>query len=145
MATGKTQDLRVRATGFPVTPTSRRSAWAGRALSAIPVVALVLSAAMTLARPPPVVAAFTGRYGYPAGVLAPLAAVELACVVLYVIPRTAVLGALLMTAFFGGAVATHVRAREAFVLPILMAALAWAGLYLRDARLHGFLRPRRAR
>jgi hypothetical protein len=64
-----------------------------------------------------------------------LGIVELACVVLYLIPRTAVLGAVLLTAYLGGAVATHARIGEPYVIPIIVSGVAWLGLFLRESRL----------
>lgn len=58
---------------------------------------------------------------------------------LYAVPRTAVLGAVLVTAYLGGAVATHVRAGEPFSIPIVIGVLVWAGLYLRDARIRALV------
>jgi hypothetical protein len=117
--------------------------WTGRVLSALPVPLMVFSASMKLTHGPQVIEGWVGKAGYPLGALTPIGIVELACVLLYVIPRTSVLGALLLTAYLGGAVATHVRAGEPFVLPIIVGVIAWAGLYLRDARLHALL-PLRA-
>ncbi len=73
--------------------------------------------------------------GYPEGVIMPLGLVELACTILYVIPATSVLGAILLTGYFGGATATHVRIGQAFYFPIAFGVLTWLGLYLRDLRL----------
>ena len=72
-----------------------------------------------------------------AHVARPLVIFEIICAVLYLIPQTAVLGAILLTAYLGGAVATHVRAAEQrqFWIPIAMGALVWLGLFLRDARI----------
>lgn len=64
-----------------------------------------------------------------------LGVVEVACVVLYLIPRTAVLGAVLLTAYLGGAVATHVRIGDPYIIPIIVSGVAWLGLYLREPRL----------
>jgi hypothetical protein len=69
--------------------------------------------------------------------------VELACVVIYAVPRTAVLGALLTTTYLGGAVATHVRAGEPFIAPVLVGIAAWVGLYLREDRIRALLPLRR--
>lgn len=117
--------------------------WTGRVLSALPVLMMVFSAAMKLTHNPQVMEGWVGKGGYPLGTLTPIAIVELACVLLYVIPRTSVLGALLLTAYLGGAVATHVRVGEPFVIPIILGVMAWAGLYLRDERLHALV-PLRA-
>jgi hypothetical protein len=118
--------------------------WAGRVLSALPVLLLLLSASMKLLHPPMVVETFVGKLGYPANVLPALAALELFCAVVYAVPRTAVLGAVLLTGYLGGAVATHVRVGEAFVAPLLLGVLVWAGLYLRDERIRALLPLRKA-
>ena len=65
--------------------------------------------------------------------------VELACAIIYAIPRTAVLGAILMTGYLGGATATHLRVGEPFYLPIVVGIVVWIGLYLRDERLHALV------
>src|SRR5258708_11966034 len=123
-------------------PTWRR--WTGRVLSALPVLLLVLSASMKLSHPPMVVETFVGKLGYPASVLPALAVLELFCTVVYLVPRTAVLGAVLLTGYLGGAVATHVRVGEGFVLPLLLGMLLWAGLYLPDERIPALLPLRKA-
>jgi hypothetical protein len=113
--------------------------WSGRVLGALPVLALVMSAAMKLSHKPDVVEMFTGKLGYQAGILTGLAVLELTCTVLYVVPRTAVLGAILLTGYLGGAIATHVRVGEAFAIPLVLGVLIWAGLFLRDERLRDLL------
>jgi hypothetical protein len=111
--------------------------WAGRILTALPAVFLLLDGIGKLIKPAPVIEA-TVRLGYPESVIVPLGIVLTLCTVLYLIPRTAVLGAILLTGYLGGAVATHVRAGEGafpILFPILMGGLLWGGLYLRDERL----------
>jgi hypothetical protein len=108
--------------------------WVGRIVSALPVVALLLSASMKFAHTPKVVDMFVQHLGYQESTLLPLGLLELTCVLLYVVPRTRVFGALLLTAYLGGAVATHVRVGDPFVIPIVVGVLVWAGLYLRDPR-----------
>jgi hypothetical protein len=124
------------------TDAARSSAWmpwTGRVLSALPVLAMTLSAGMKFAQPPQAIAMFTGKFGYHQEALLALGAIELLCVVVYLIPRTAVLGAVLMTGYLGGAVATHVRVSDAFVIPLLLGVLAWGGLYFRDERVRNLL------
>jgi hypothetical protein len=118
--------------------------WTGRALSGLPVLMLLLSASMKLSHLPMVVETFVGKLGYPASMLPALAVLELFCTIVYVVPRTAVLGAVLLTGYLGGAVATHVRVGEAFVIPLLLGVLLWAGLYLRDERIRALLPLRKA-
>ncbi|MDQ6733415.1 MAG: DoxX family protein [Nitrospirota bacterium] len=119
-------------------PVSKKMLWAGYIISALPVLLLLFSGVMKLAKPPSVVEGFV-RFGYPESVILGIGIVELACVVIYVIPRTAVLGAILLTGYLGGATATHVRVGEPFFAPIVLGILVWGGLYLRDARLRALL------
>jgi hypothetical protein len=112
--------------------------WAGRVVSVLPVLGLVMSAAMKLAKVEAAVEGFT-KLGYPAHVLLPLGIVELTCTILYLIPRTAVLGAILLTGYLGGAIATHVRVEEGFVPPVIMGVLVWLGLFLRDRRIRDLI------
>lgn len=113
---------------------SRKALWAGRIVSAIPVLMLVLSGVMKLMKPAPVVVEF-GRLGYPEKLTIVIGIIELACTVIYIIPRTAILGAILLTAYLGGATATHVRVGDPFFIPIVLGIMVWLGLYLRDLRL----------
>ena len=85
-------------------------------------------------KPPDVVETFT-KLGWNESIALTLAIVELGCTLIYVIPRTAVLGAILLTGYLGGAVATHVRIGDPFIAPIIIGVLVWGGLWLRDARL----------
>jgi hypothetical protein len=125
-------------------PAERRwVVWTGRLLSALPVLLLAMSASMKVMGSPEVIAAFTKHFGYPESALLGIAAAEIGCAVLYVLPPTAVLGAVLMTGYLGGAVATHVRVGESFLIPLALGVLAWAALYLRDRRLQALLPLRR--
>jgi hypothetical protein len=72
--------------------------------------------------------------GYPANAAMPIVIAEACSVILYAIPRTAMLGAILITGYIGGAIASHVRAGEAFIAPAIFGVLPWLGLYLRDPR-----------
>jgi hypothetical protein len=122
-------------------PASKIMLWAGRILSAIPALFLLLDGAMKLAKPAPVVEA-TIRLGYPESVIVGLGILLLACTILYLIPSTSVLGAILLTGYLGGAVASHVRVGEGLFpdfFPILVGVLLWGGLLLRDARLRAVL------
>jgi hypothetical protein len=113
--------------------------WTGRVLSAFPVLILGMSASMKLSGSAAVIDAFTKHYGYPAGALLGIAIAEIGSALLYAIPHTAVLGAIVMTGYLGGAIATHVRAGEGFLVPLVVAVVAWAGLFLRDRRLRELL------
>jgi hypothetical protein len=107
-------------------------------MSALPVLMLLFSATMKLLKLPAAVEGFA-HLGYPEHVALPLGIVELTATVLYVIPHTSVLGAILLTGYLGGATATHVRIGEPFHMAIALGILVWGGLYLRDARLRALL------
>ena len=124
---------------------SRRSpaAIAGWVLTILPVLVLLGSAAAKLLGP----AAFVEQFealGWRRSLLLPLAVVEISCVVIYLVPPTAVLGAILLTGYLGGATAAGVRAGESFVVPVLLGVLLWLGLYLRLPRLRALVPLRRA-
>ncbi|WP_243303766.1 DoxX family protein [Geothrix oryzisoli] len=129
-------------TSTPPAPTRTRWLWAGRILSTLPVLFLAFDGIAKLARLPPVLEA-CAKLGYSENVAGPLGLTLLTCVVLYAVPRTSVLGAILLTGYLGGAVATHVRVGDPLfshiLFPTYVAALVWGGLYLRDARLGALL------
>ncbi len=108
--------------------------WTGRVLSAIPVLMFIVFGAMGLSKPPDLVKSFA-HYGYPESALVPICIVEIACAIIYAIPQTSVLGAILVTAYLGGATSTHVRAGEPPYMAIAVAVIAWLGLWLREPRL----------
>ena len=96
---------------------------------------------MKLVRPAPVVEA-TVQLGYPESVIFGLGIVLLACTVFYLVPRTSILGAILLTGYLGGAVATHVRVGDGLFpifFPVILGVLVWGGLFLRDDRLRALL------
>ncbi len=115
--------------------------WIGRALSAIPLAAMLFSAAGKLTGDPQMADVMVGVLGFSRETLVVIALLELACAVLYSIPQTAVLGAVLMTGYFGGAIAAHVRVADTVnsAGPLVLGILAWAGLYLREPRLRALL------
>jgi hypothetical protein len=118
-------------------PASKGAQWAGYIVSALPVLFLLMDGVMKLFKPALVVDA-TVKLGYQESVIIPLGIVLLICTVLYIVPLTSILGAILLTGYLGGAVATHVRAGEGafpILFPVIMGVLIWAGLYLRDPRL----------
>jgi len=119
--------------------TSKPVLWVGRVLSALPVLMLSFSAVMKFSRSPQVMEGFVGKFGYPEGTLLPIGVVELFCALLYAVPRTSVLGAILITGYMGGATATHVRVSDPWFMAVLMGVVAWAGLYLREPRLRALL------
>jgi hypothetical protein len=120
-------------------PISKGALWTGRILSAIPVLLLLASATAKLLKPPPVLQGFA-QLGYSESIILKLAVMEIAFTAIYLIPRTAVFGAILLTAYLGGATATHARVGDpAFVGPVLTGVLLWLGLYLRDKRLRALV------
>ena len=120
---------------------SKAMVWVGRVISALPVLLLLFSASIKFAQPPEAMKGFV-EMGYPERLALTLGVVELTCTVLYVIPQTAVLGAILLTGYLGGATATHVRVDGPLfniLFPVVFGALLWAGLYLREERLRALL------
>ena len=124
-------------------PVSKKARWIGYALSGLPVVALVASGVMKLAKPPSLVQGFI-RFGFAESAIAPLGVVELVITVLYLIPRTSVLGAILITGYFGGATATTFRVGQAWAPTVLLGVLVWGGLFLREPRVRALLPFRRS-
>jgi hypothetical protein len=129
----QTDDRTARASGVML--------WSGRIMSTIPVLFLLVDGVMKLAKPA-IVVETTVQLGYPESVITGLGIVLLACTALYLVPQTAVLGAVLLTGYLGGAVATHVRVGGApfeVTFPVIVGALLWGGLVLRDPRLRALL------
>ena len=122
--------------------TSKAMLWTGRVISALPVLGLVMSATMKFLQPKDLVDGFA-KFGYPLNLSVPIGVVEIICTVLYVIPQTAVLGAILLTGYLGGAISTHVRIGDDFTPPVIMGVMLWLGLFLRDARIRALVPWRR--
>jgi hypothetical protein len=120
---------------------SKKTLWIGRVLSALAILFLFLDGVMKLVKPTPVIEA-TVRLGYPETTIIPIGIVLVLSTIIYAIPRTCVLGAILLTGYLGGAVATHVRASGSLfemLFPVIMGVFVWGGLYLRYARLRRFI------
>jgi len=117
---------------------------AARTLTGIAVSFLTVDAAMKLFRLPAAVAG-TVELGYPPASLITIGLIQVACLIIYLIPRTSILGAVLWTGYLGGAIATHLRVGNPLLthilFPIYVAALLWGGLWLRDRRLHDVFAP----
>jgi hypothetical protein len=126
--------------------TSSRNLWAGRIISGLAVLFMLFDAVIHVLKITPVVEAFA-QLGFPLGVARGLGIVELVCIALYVIPRTSVLGAILLTGYLGGAIATQVRAGAPLVstalFPVYIALFVWGGLYLRDDKVRALIPLRR--
>ena len=131
-------DSRSVQTSASLPTVSKGRLWTGRILSALPALFLLMDGIMKIMKPDFVVKA-TVEMGYPEDAIFGLGIVVLICVILYIIPNTAVLGAILLTGFLGGAVATHVRHGDPLfshvLSPVYFAILLWGGLYLREPRL----------
>jgi hypothetical protein len=125
-------------TTIQTAPISKAALWTGRVMTALPALLLAFSAVMKLMRPPSVVQGFT-HFGFSEQAIVPIGIVELACALLYVIPRTSVLGAILVTGYLGGAIATNVRGGESFIAVLILGILVWGGPYLRDRRVRSLL------
>ena len=125
---------------------SRRTLWAARIIGGIAILFLLMDGVGKLINPPPVTEA-TVALGWPEHLILFLGILVIACVLLYLIPATSVLGAVLMTGYLSGAVATHVRIGSptfSIIFPIILGLMLWAALYLTDARVRALL-PVRSR
>jgi hypothetical protein len=122
---------------------SKGMVWTGRVVSAIPVLLMVFSAAMKFAKPAPVVEGMV-RAGFPTALLFVVGVLEFLSCVVYVIPQTAILGAILMTGYLGGATATNVRVGDpSWIVTVVLGVLVWGGLFLRDERVRALIPFRR--
>lgn len=119
-------------------PISKTTIWVSYVLSAVPSLMLLASATMKFIKPPGF-AEGLDHLGWTESQMFGLGIVEVAVVVIYLIPRTAVFGAILIAAYMGGAIATHVRVGDPFWTQILIGVVVWLGLYLRDTRLRALI------
>ncbi len=119
--------------------------WAGRILTALPTIALVASSMGKLTQAAGVIEMLVNKFHFPANQVQAIGAIELFSAILFAIPRTSALGAILITAYLGGAVCTHLHMEGTVSVPsILLAAMAWGGLYFRDERVRALLPLRKA-
>lgn len=138
-----TQSPAISQSAVTAAPTSKMMLWAGRVISAIPVLLLLLSAVMKLVKAAPVVQGFP-RYGYPESLIVIIGVLELLSCIVYLIPSTAVLGAILMTGYLGGATATNVRVGDpSYIMTVLLGVFVWGGLFFRDSRIRALIPFRR--
>jgi hypothetical protein len=123
-------------------PVSKKGLWTGRILSGLTVLLMLLDAAMKVLKAQVAVQG-TVELGYPESEVAGIGVALLVSTLIYAIPRTCVLGAILLTGYLGGAVATNVRVGAPLfthvLFPVYIAAMAWGGLYLRDGRLRALV------
>jgi len=115
-----------------------RAALAGYALTALLAIFMLMDAAMHFAKPAPVVDAFA-KLGYPMSLSVVMAILALISAALYALPRTAVLGAILLTAYLGGATAAQLRIDGSVWFPVVFGVLVWLALYLRDERVRALI------
>lgn len=123
---------------------SKKALWTGRILSGLPILFLLFDGVFKLVRPTPAaVVEAMNKLGYPPTLTVTIGLLLLVCVVVYIIPRTAVLGAILLTGYLGGAVATHTRVGDPLfshvLFPVYMGLFVWGGLYFRDERLRALI------
>jgi len=127
-------------------PVTNKRLWAGRIISGLAVLFLTFDVVIHIMKPAPVIKGFTDL-GWSPNLAVPLGIIELSCLVLYLIPRTSVLGAILLTGYLGGAVATNLRVAAPLfsntLFPIYVGVFLWGGLYLRDNALRAVFPVRR--
>src|SRR2546427_1851501 len=121
---------------------SKKMLWTGRIISALVILFLLIDSVGKIVKLAPYLEG-TVKVGYPASLVVPLGIVLLICTVVYAIPITSVLGAILLTGYLGGATATHLRVGQPFWFPVMMGVLLWAALFLREERLRALIPLRR--
>ncbi len=119
-------------------PVSKKVLWTGRVLTALAAFPFLMSGAMKLGGGPQMSEGMA-HFGWPATMTSTLAVLELGSVLIYLIPQTAVLGAIILTGYLGGALSTHLRLGENVVTHVIIGVLIWGGLYLRDTRLRALI------
>ena len=128
--------------------TTKSRLWTGRILSGLAIAFLLFDTIIKVLKLP-VAMDGTVQLGYPASAVFGIGVIELICLALYAFPRTAALGAILLTGYLGGAIATHVRISSPLfshvLFPVYVAAFIWGGLYLRERRLHALVPLRESR
>ena len=122
--------------------TSGKAVWAGRVISVLASLVFLFSAFLKL-KGGPELAQGIAHLGLPESMVMPLAIVEISCTVIYLIPATSVLGAVLLAGYVGGAICTHWRVGDPFFVQIVLGLLVWLGLYLREPRLKALIPLRR--
>lgn len=123
-------------------PVSKAMLWTGRIMSGLVVLLMLLDSTLHILKPAQVVEAFA-RVGFPERLSVCIAIASLVSALLYAIPRTSVLGAILLTGYLGGAVAIHARAGSSLfgetLFPVYIGVLVWGGLYGRDAQVRALI------
>jgi hypothetical protein len=123
-------------------PRSKKSLWTGRIFGGLITAFLLFDATIHLMRPAPVVEGFA-KLNFPLRLAVPLAVIELVCVLLYVIPRTSILGAILLTGYLGGAVAIQLPTGNSMfgeiLFPVYMGVIVWGAIFLLDEKLRALI------
>jgi DoxX-like family len=123
-------------------PIQKTRIWTGRIISGLLILFFVFDSVGKFLKPAPVVEAFA-QLGFPIGLASTIGTILLACTILYAIPRTSILGAVLLTGYLGGAVVTLLRAGEPLfshvLFPVYFGVLLWLALFLREDRLREFI------
>src|SRR5438105_598469 len=119
-------------------PTTKKMMWTGRIISALSILIFIPSAIFKFIDGPEIVKSFA-HLGLPMKMAIPLGILELSVVIIYLIPQTAVLGAILLTGYLGGTICTHWRVGDPFYVNIVIGILIWLGIYLREGRLRSLL------
>ncbi len=122
---------------------SKRIVWGGRTLSVLASLLFLFSAFLKLKGGPDLEKGMA-HLGLPGSMVTPLAILEIACTVLYLVPATSVLGAILLAGYVGGTIVTHWRVGDPFVVQIILGLVVWLGLYLREHRLKELIPVRKA-
>jgi hypothetical protein len=121
---------------------SKKALWTGRVLSGLITAFLLFDAVIHMLKPAPVVEGFA-KLNFPLRFAVPLGIIELVCIVLYVLPRTSILGAIFLTGYLGGAIAIQLPTGNPFfgevLFPVYVGAILWGGIYLRDERLRSLV------
>jgi hypothetical protein len=120
---------------------TKKMIWTGQIITVLTSLFMLLDGVMKIVKPVQVLEA-TARLGYPVTTLTGIGVTLIACTLVYIIPRTSILGAILLTGYLGGAVASNVRAGSGWfetIFPALLAALVWGGIWLRDRRLRNLM------
>jgi hypothetical protein len=126
-----------------MTGTGVKTIWVGRVVSILPCLVFLMSAGFKLKGGPELLQGFA-HVGLSPSMIIPLAILEIACVVIYLIPPTSVVGAILLTGLVGGAICTHWRVSDPFWVQIILGNMIWLGLYLREPRLRSLIPLRTA-
>jgi hypothetical protein len=138
----ETITTREGASKLPIGGSPPAMLWTGRVISGLVVAMMAMSGIMKFTGSQQLIAGFA-HLGWPAELAVALGVVELSVTLLYAVPQTSVLGAILLTGYLGGAIATHVRIGEPFIVQAGIGIAVWLGLFLRDARVRALIPLRR--